>query len=198
MYNRLLAALAACLLFAAATPAQADHQASLPYYAGFAIAFPGSDEDCDYYGYNCDGSDTGFKLYAGRQLHENISLEVSFLDLGRLRNEGLDFDTLAETEGVNFSVLGIIPFSDYAFFYGKAGYMLSETRYTRVNNNNGNSSSSNDDGSDFTYGLGFGMRFDHKYDFRIEFERLNDLTDKFVPGGDSITSVSIGGSIYFD
>jgi len=196
MNTRILSALAAGWLLAAVTPAQAEHEPALPYYFGFSIAFLGSDQDCDYYGYNCDGSDTGFKLHGGKQLHENIAVEVSLLDLGRLRNKGFDVDRIAESEGANFSLLGIIPISDTAFFYGKAGYMLSETRYTRVES--GITTTSNDESSDFTYGLGFGMRFNHKYDFRVEFERLNDLGDAYVPGGDSITSFSIGGSIYLD
>ena len=40
--------------------------------------------------------------------------------------------------------------------------------------------------------------FSDQYDFRIEYERLNDLNDDFVAGGSSITSFSFGGSIYFD
>ena len=196
MHNRILTAITAGWLLVAATPAQAEHEPSLPYYFGFDIAFLGSDQDCDYYGYNCDGSDTGFKLHAGKQLHENLAVEISFLDLGRLRNEGFDVDRIAESEGVNFSLLGIIPISEYSFFYGKAGYMLSDTRYTRVEG--GNTTTTDDESSDFTYGLGFAMRFNRRYDFRVEFERLNDLGDDYKPGGDSITSFSIGGSIYID
>jgi len=40
--------------------------------------------------------------------------------------------------------------------------------------------------------------FNQKYDFRVEFERLNELGDEFVPGGDSITVFSFGGTIYLD
>lgn len=196
MNLKIHSALMASLLLAAAFAAHAEHEPVHPFYFGFAIAFPGSDQDCDYYGHNCDGGDTGFKVHGGKQLHENFALEISFLDLGRLRNEGTAVDRIAESEGINFSLLGIIPFSDAAFFYGKAGYMISDTRYTRVTN--GNSSSTDDESGDFTYGLGFALRFNRNYDFRVEFERLNDLDDDFIAGGDSITSFSIGGSIYLD
>ncbi len=167
-----------------------------PLYFGFAVGFPGSDEECDYYGYDCDGSDTSFKFYGGKRFHENIGFEISFQDLGKLRDEEGPLTTTAESEGLNFSILGIIPVSEVGFFYGKAGYMLWDTDYTRIEGNL--VERSNDDGTDFTYGIGFAFEFSEIYDFRIEFERLNDLGDEFVPGGSSITAISLGGSIYFD
>ena len=179
-----------------AFPATAEHEPHLPFYFGFAIGFPSADAECDYYGYNCDGGDTGFKVYGGKSLHENIALEISFQDLGRLRDKGRDLTTTAETEGINFSLLGIIPLTDSVFFYGKAGYMVSDIRYRRIEN--GVSETIDKSEEDFTYGLGLAVRFNQKYDFRVEFERLNDLGDEFVAGGDYITSFSLGGSIYID
>ncbi len=57
---------------------------------------------------------------------------------------------------------------------------------------------SEDESSDFTYGIGFAFNFDDDYDFRVEFERLNELNDDFVVGGSSITSFSFGGTIYLE
>jgi len=196
MHIKLLSALAASWLLVAAAPALAEHEPVHPFYIGFAIGFPGADQDCDYYGYNCDGGDTGFKVYGGKQLHENFAIELSFQDLGRLRNDRGSFDAIAESEGVNLSLVGIIPFSDLGYFYGKAGYMLSDTRYTRVEN--GVTTETDDESSDFTFGAGIAFRFGHKYDIRAEFESLNDLTGDYAPGGDTITSFSIGGTIYLE
>ena len=56
------------IVFGAAilSPAQpalaANGQDFPPYYFGFGLGFPASDEECDYYGYNCDGTDTSFKI----------------------------------------------------------------------------------------------------------------------------------------
>ena len=196
MNLRIVTALTALWLLFPGTPAQAEHEPHYPLYFGFAIGFPGADEQCDYHGYNCDGSDTGFKFYGGKQLHENIAVEVSYQDLGRLRKDRGSFDTIAESEGINLSLIGIIPVGEAAFFYGKAGYILSDTTYTRVEN--GVTTKTDDDGSDFTFGAGFGFRFNRKYDLRAEFESLNDLSDDYVPGGDTITSFSIGGTIYLE
>lgn len=196
MFILRFAALAAGWLILSSTPALAEHEPGHPFYLGFAIGFPGADQSCDYYGYNCDGGDTGFKVYGGKQLHENFAVEISFQDLGRLRKDRGTFDTIAESEGVNLSLVGIIPFNEFAFFYGKAGYMLSETKYSRVEGDV--TTETDDESSDFTFGAGIAFRFAHRYDIRAEFESLNDLTGDYAPGGDTITSFSIGGTIYLD
>jgi len=177
-----------------ALPLRADEAAKYPFYGGFALGFASADSTCDYYGYNCDGTDTSFKIYAGKQVHRNLAIEIAFHDLGKLRNEGFSESTTAETQGINLSLLGIIPVSEYGFFYGKAGYMTWSADYTR---NNVSSSRSDEDGSDFTYGAGFAFTFSADYDIRIEFERLNDLGDDYVPGGAPIEVLYFAGSINF-
>lgn len=187
---------AAAGLLSAQTAWAANEQDYQSYYFGFALGFPASDEECDYYGYDCDGTDTSFKIYGGKRFHENIAVEVSFQDLGKLRDEQGPLTTTAESEGLNFSLVGIIPTADVGYFFGKVGYMLHETDYNRIQG--GVSERSDDDDTDFTYGIGYAFTFGGKYDFRVEFERLNDLNDDFVAGGSSITSFSFGGTVYFD
>lgn len=183
-------------LLLAASPAQADYDDNNPFYFGFALGIPSADEECDYYyHYDCDGSDTSFKFYGGKRLHENFAIEISYQDLGKLRDREFNLTTTAESEGFNISLHGIIPISDLGYFYGKAGYMLWDTEYTRIETS---TERSDDEGEDFTYGLGFAFLFGEKYDFRVEYERLNELGDEFVDGGDWITVFSFGGSIYLD
>lgn len=196
MHKRLFGLLATTFLLLQAAPAAAEHEPWYPYYMGFAIALATADPDCDYYGYNCDGTDTGFKFYGGKRLHENIGVEVAFLDLGRIRDKDGDRTSVAESRGINLSLLGIIPTGDIGYLYGKIGVMASESEITRSNPNN--TRSIDEDSTDLTYGAGFAVTFGGKYDFRFEFERLNELSDDFVPGGDAITSLNLGGTIYFD
>jgi len=120
---------------------------------------------------------------------------VSFQDLGKLDNERGLVTTTAESSGLNFSLLGIIPVSEVGYFYGKAGFMAWETDYTRVDTV---TTTSDDDGTDFTFGAGFAFAFAEKYEFRVEFERLNELDDNFTPGGSYITVFSFGGTINFE
>ena len=115
--------LAGISMLLTALPLRADESVEYPFYGGFALGFASADSNCDYYGGNCDGTDTTFKIYAGKRLHRNLGVEIAFHDLGKLRNEGLKESTTAESQGINLSLLGIIPVSDLGYFYGKAGYM---------------------------------------------------------------------------
>ena len=189
-------AAAALLLGPASAAAYDGYPGDAPYF-GFALGFPGADEECDYHGYDCDGSDESFKFYGGRRFHENLAFEISYQDLGKIRDRDREgtLTTTAESEGFNFSLHAIIPVEGYGYFYGKVGYMLWDTEYNRIDVS---SSVSDDDGEDFTYGIGFAFLFAGKYDFRVEYERLNELGDEFVPGGDHITVFSFGGTIYFE
>lgn len=187
--------LACGLLFTGLPVFGHDHYNENSFYFGFGLGVPSADEECDYHGYDCDGSDSSFKIYAGKRLHENVAIEASYQDLGKLRDREGTLTTTAESEGINLSLHGIIPIEGIGYFYGKAGYMLWDTEYTRTDSS---VEHSDDDGGDFTYGIGFAFLFSQKYDFRFEFERLNELGDEFVPGGDSITVFTFGGTIYLE
>ena len=194
MSARLVTTLASCFMLLATTPLWAEDSTNYPLYAGFGLGFASAESDCDYYGYNCDGTDTTFRFHAGKRLHENLALEIAYHDLGKLRDKGTINSTTAESQGVNLSLLGIIPVSDLGYFYGKAGYMWWEADYTRSGNNPKTSDESN---TDFTYGAGFAFTFSEDYDFRIEYERLNELGDDFVAGGSAVTVLYFAGSINF-
>ncbi len=196
MELKALAGCLACGLVLTCLPAQAHQNNSVnPYYFGFGVGVPGSDEDCNDHGYDCDGSDTSFKIYGGKRLHENLAVEISYQDLGKIRDSEGTMVTTAESEGLNLSLHAIIPVGDVGYFYGKAGYMFWDTEYTRIDNG---VEHIDDDGGDFTYGIGFAFEFNQNYDLRIEYERLNELGDEFVPGGDAITVFTIGGTIYLE
>lgn len=199
MPEKAVASLVACLLLSG-VPVKADEQESYPYYFGFGVGFSAADQDCDYYYYDydsdCDGDDTSFKFYAGKRLYENLAFEVTYLDLGNLDNDRGLVTTTAETTGFNFSLLGIIPFDDFGYLYGRAGMMAWQTDYTR--DEAGTKTSSDDDGTDFTFGLGFAFSIQDKYELRLEFERLNELDDSFDSGGAYITNFTLAGGINFE
>ena len=198
MSIRNFASLAFALFAFTLSPASAYESGSkidgYPIYVGFALGFSAADSDCDYHGYDCDGNDTSFKIYAGKRLHENLALEISYQELGKLNDETINATTTADSAGINISLLGIIPVGDSGFFYGKIGAIATQTDYTRID---GSITRSDDDDTGLTYGVGYAFLFDEKYDLRIEFERLNELNNDFTPGGAYITVLSFGGTIYF-
>ena len=120
------------ILFLLAFSLHAETDAEYPFHAGFALGFASADSDCDYYGYNCDGTDTTFKIYAGKRVHENLGFEIAYHDLGKIRNQSRNGSSIAESQGLNFSLLGIIPASATGYFYGKAGYMRWNADYTHT------------------------------------------------------------------
>jgi OOP family OmpA-OmpF porin len=175
----------------------ADESGSYPYYGGFNLGFSQADQDCgyDYYDYDCDGEDTSFSFYGGKRFHKNLAFEVAYLDLGKLDNEKGYSTTTAETTGINFSFLGIIPFESSGYLYGKAGFMSWKTDYS--SDESGTTTTSDDDGTDFTFGIGYAFIIQDSYEFRVEFERLNELNDDFNDGGSYITNLTFGGNVYF-
>jgi OOP family OmpA-OmpF porin len=194
MTNRFYASVTgACLLLLSSAAIGQDE--GYPVYGGFALGFSASDEDCDYHGYDCDGNDTSFKFYGGKRFHENLAFEISYQELGKLTDKGLSVTTTAETSGINLSLHGIIPVEHLGYFYGKMGMMAWDTDYVRIDTS---TTRSNDSGTDFTFGAGFAFTFAEQYEFRIEFERLNELDDNFTPGGSYITVFSFGGTINFN
>jgi hypothetical protein len=195
MFGRIFATLVATLLLAPGAGLADDLRQDYPFYGGFALGFASaSDSNCDYYGYNCDGNDLSFKLYGGKRLHRNLAVELGFYDLGKLKNKGSLVTTTAETQGLNLSLLGIIPAGGLGFFYGKAGVMAWDTDYTRIETT---TSRSSDSGTEFTYGAGFAFTGGGDYDFRIEYERLNELGDAYVDGGSTVSVLNFAGTIYF-
>ncbi len=186
-----LAALCALL----ALPAEAAEDTAYPFFGGFAIGLAGADEDCDYYGYNCDGEDYSFRFFGGKRFHENLALEVSFQDLGKLDNEFGAVTTTAESSGVNLSLVAIIPTGNVGYLYGKIGAIAWQADYRRIES--GTITTSDDDGTDFSFGAGFAWAFGGKYELRFEFERLHELGDGFNPGGAYVSNFTIGGAIQF-
>ena len=195
MPAKIYASLVGSLLLLLTVPALAEEDESYPFYGGFSLGFSQADQDCnyDYYGSDCDGDDTSFSLYGGKRFYENLAFEISIHNLGKLDNERDTVTTTAETTGVNFSLLGIIPIEDNGYFYGKVGMMTWETDYTRID---GVTTRSEDDGTDVTYGAGVAVVYSHLYEMRLEIERLNELDHNFTPGGAHVTVVSFGCSIH--
>jgi len=82
----------------------------------------------------------------------------------------------------------------YGYFYGKAGYMWWDAEYSSSNS----TKTSDESGGDFTYGAGFAFTFSPDYDFRIEFERLNELGDDFTHGGAEVVVLYFAGNVNFN
>ena len=193
MTARIATALAGCFMLLASASPWAEDSVTYPLYAGFALGFASAGSSCYYYSYDCDGTDTTFKFYAGKRLHENFGVEIAYHDLGKLRNNEFFSSTTAESDGINLSLLGIIPISDQGYFYGKVGYMSWDADYTY----SGSLITRDESGTDTTYGIGFAFTPNPKFDLRMEIERLNEFGDDFTHGGAEVLVLYFAGNANF-
>ncbi|MDJ0881778.1 MAG: outer membrane beta-barrel protein [Gammaproteobacteria bacterium] len=167
-------------------------------YVGFSLGFSAADQECDYFDYDCDGDDTFFKMYGGYKFHPNFAIEASFQDTGNIKDKSTSQVTTAKSEGINISLLALIPISEELELFAKMGHMTSDTSYTRTTTI---TETSSEDESNFTYGAGLLWEFEsvdkNQYQLRLEFEKLQELGDQFISGGANITAWSFGGAILF-
>ena len=165
------------------------------FYAGFAMGFSQTSDN----GTSDFETDLGFKLVGGYRVHPNFGIEVAYVDLGKLKNEEPSFATSADTDGINLSVLALIPLSETVDFYGKVGLMSWDATYKRTSGNI--TTTIKDDGDDVSYGGGVKWTVEgydnRQYQLIMEYERLHDLGDDFEPGGSGVSILSLAGAIQF-
>ncbi|MDC2888265.1 outer membrane beta-barrel protein [Psychrosphaera sp. 1_MG-2023] len=132
--------------------------------------------------FNVKDSDTGFKLFAGYSITENVSVEVGYYQLGKFGLEGQfgyqepisseildvsgELTSLAEITAFDIALKAQFPLSAALDIYGKAGLfnwsgevisksvVVAEIKAMDISESSSESSSENLDGSDSTYTLG--------------------------------------------
>ncbi len=116
-----------------------------------------------------DDSDTGWKLYVGSKINESLGFEFGYVDLGKVTERAGTLFISAETSGFNATVLGHLPVSPQASFFGKFGFFIWESDITTNFIGSGS-----DDGTDITYGLGFRYNLSKSNGIRVEWEHFED------------------------
>ena len=169
------------------------------FYVGGSIGLSDSDASlsaiCAGATGSIDDTDTGWKLYGGYRINENIAIEGGYVDLGTnsasatlggtsITGSG-DFTglTLAGVVGTNVTQsVGI---------FAKAGLILWDMEAS------GSSGSTflavDDDGTELTFGVGVNMRINSNVKARIEWERF-----KTKPLGDDLDFNLLSGGIVID
>ncbi len=128
--KKLLLILTALALTGLSGPAFA--QANEGWYAGVSVGSSEVEDFCTGIpaGSTCDDSDTGFKLFGGKQFSKNWGSEFGFVDLGEATFFGpiLGFpaNVKLEADGFFLAGTGTIPFGQKEKFalFGKLGVML--------------------------------------------------------------------------
>ena len=145
-----------------------------------------------------DEEDSGYSLYGGIPLNENLSIEISYQDFGEASLSGnsgnqfkvgtttYEFTTTAtlsvSAESIGYALVPKMPISDNISLYGKLGFHYWDSTFSVTSTNT--TASLDDDGNDVFYGFGAEMNFGNLKG-RIGYS-LFDLD------GDDIDSTNIG------
>ncbi len=179
--------------------AVAAEQDQLGFYAGAAIGSASSDASASSFadgltaaGYNVsdvslDDSATGFKVFAGYMVNENVGVQVSYVNLGQLESEftaSVPPDQIDALLAVGADLLpgrgrGWLadlvlqyPLSDRVSVYGTAGVFFSEpeTTQTVVVGGTGTASQSDSD-NDFAGSIGLIFSLSDRSAIKVGYER---------------------------
>jgi OOP family OmpA-OmpF porin len=121
-------------------------------------------------GISVDDSDTGFKVLGGFNIMKFLAVEAAFVDVGQVSVDGtvqgIGSSVTAEADGFAVEALGIFPFANKFEVFAKAGLYLwdGDVAISGVG-------SFGDDGTDPTFGLGFGWNAFNRGQVRVEAER---------------------------
>ena len=105
---------------------------------------------------------TGVEIYFGNQVHENVAVEISYVDFG------VASDNIASVVTVSASSIGvaakfIVPMSDTASFYGRAGLHAWDAQVDAA----GWGTIVKDSGTDLLFGSGVEFSLSEKVTFGV-------------------------------
>jgi len=128
---------------------------------------------------SCDDEDTGFKIFGGKRINQNLAVELGWVDLGEITATGPGGTARAEVDGIQVAAVGMLPVNPRFHVFGKVGLYLWDAKIS------GPGGSLSDDGTDLMFGFGASWNLAERLDLRGEWER-------FDVDGDDIDMLSVG------
>ncbi len=192
--KKLLLILTALALTGLSGPAFA--QANEGWYAGVSVGSSEIDDGCTGVpaGVSCDDSDTGIKLFGGKQVTKNWGGEFGFIDLGEATLSAPIGTAKFEADGFFLAGTGTIPFGQKEKFalFGKLGVL----RWDVTANVTGLGSAS-DDGFSPMFGIGLKYDFTERFGIRGEWERFLDVGDAAPTLEFDVDLITVGVVVWF-
>ena len=140
------AAIGGCACACAQTSSGGESRANNAF-VGINIGKPTYNTSCGLPGFSCSNNGTSVSITAGDMLTRNWGAELSYLDLGKADRGGGSVDA----RGLNLSIVGRLPLSDWLDVEGKVGTTYGITHV------NANPASGIQNGRDSGFGLGYGV-----------------------------------------
>lgn len=169
-----------------------SHAVAAGGYVGGSVGKSSLDDGCDGAGVlgftSCDDSDTGWKVFGGYEINENLAVEGAWVDLGEASATGGGVSVTGEADAIVLDVKGTLPIGEQFGVFGKLGVAFWDAEYSGTGP--GGSVSVSEDGNDLTYGLGAEYSFSEQFGVRGEWERFD------VDDGD-VDLMSIGAFVKF-
>lgn len=147
--------------------------ASSATYAAGDVYFGADLGNSTYKAGGVSESATGFRLYAGMHINDNLSVEGAWLNQGDSEQSYTDpWGSGTETvslDGLQFSVLGKMPVQDNMDLFGRVGMYMWNASYEDIYNGS-TWATADDDGSDIFFGLGMDYKISENMAVRAEYD----------------------------
>jgi len=144
------------------------------FYVGGAIGQTSTDiNGVNVSGVNVDDSDTGYKLFGGYSFFRNFAVEAGYVDVGQASIETtvpIQSSSSAEADGFALEAVGVLPLGERFELFAKYGWYMWDATVSASIQGLGTVSAS-DDGTDPTYGIGFGWNVTERGRLQLELER---------------------------
>jgi OOP family OmpA-OmpF porin len=144
-----------------------------------------------------DDDDTGYKVFGGYQFNRYLALEGGYFDLGEFgfnanTNPLGTLNSSIKVRGINFDVVGFIPFTEKLSLFGRAGVNYAETKDSFRGTGAVLGLNSRASDRELNPKLGVGLQYDYNdsWAWRVEAERYR-INDGIGNKGD-VDLVSVG------
>jgi OOP family OmpA-OmpF porin len=160
----------------AAPSAQA--QGTSPFYVGGSIGQTTASDGCSGIivpGVTCNDSDTAWRILGGYRVNPNVSVELGYQDLGKVRATGFGVNGEVTANVWELVAVGTLPLRNRFSLYGKIGGYRGDTE---LRSNAGFSGS--DTNTDLTFGIGARYDLSPQVALRAEYQTYQSV------GGDTV------------
>jgi len=130
-------------------------------YVGFGVGRSNFESQCTA-GFSCENRDSGYKLFIGGRVHEMVSLELGYVDFGKVSRDGGSINA----HGATLSLVGSLPLADRLSLIGRVG-----TTYASANRSAAVGSTGSENGFGLHYGAGVGFSLTRTVQLVAEWER---------------------------
>jgi OOP family OmpA-OmpF porin len=161
---------------------------TLAPYLGASAGQTSADISCPA-GTSCDDKDTAWRVYGGLEVNEFISMEVGYIDLGKVSYSGAKVGS-RETNGMTLHLLGTYALNPSVTLIARGGMNILNTE---VNGTIAGTSNNNTGDTDVVWSAGLGAQynFTQSVGLRMEWERYFKTGSPAANGGTGEANVDL-------